>query len=221
MATRRPQVPRSVRAAGASTSASASSGGKGHAQHEAPQGAGPSRAPSSAAGRPAQAGRTRSPSATHRPASERALAPSPRLSAAQGTTARDQHPVPARAFSGRIVALAIVLIAVTIMLAPTIRIFFSQRAEIHTIQADIAAKQTNQTNLKDEISRWQDPAYVQQQARDRINMVMPGETSYWVFGDVGTSSSSSATSPAASSSSPTDVPWTQSLLDAVRRAATQ
>lgn len=129
--------------------------------------------------------------------------------------------MPARAFSGRIVALALVLIAVTIMLAPTIRIFFSQRAEIHTIQADIAAKQADQTNLKDEISRWQDPAYVQQQARDRINMVMPGETSYWVFGDVGTSSSSSATSPAASNSSPADVPWTQSLLDAVRRAATQ
>ena len=130
-------------------------------------------------------------------------------------------PVPARAFSGRLVALALVLIAVTIMLAPTVRVFFGQRAEIQSIQADIAAKQSDQANLKAEISRWQDPAYVQQQARDRINMVMPGETSYWVFGDASSSSASDGTSGAGSSgSSSSDVPWTQALWDAVRRAAT-
>ncbi|WP_415856026.1 FtsB family cell division protein, partial [Sinomonas sp. G460-2] len=130
----------------------------------------------------------------------------------------DSAPVPARAFSGRIVALALVLVAVTIMLAPTVRVFFSQRAEIQSIQADIAAKQSDQANLKQEISRWQDPAYVQQQARDRINMVMPGETSYWVFGDAGTSAAQSGST---SGSSPQDVPWTQALWDSVRRAATE
>lgn len=220
MATRRPQVPRSVRAPGAST-ASAAPAAKGRAQHEAQQGAAGGRPSSSAAARAGSSPRPRSAPTARSVAAGRVPSSGQRLSAAQRSAARDQQPVPARAFSGRIIALALVLVAVTIMLAPTIRIFFSQRAEIHSIQADIAAKQTDQTNLKDEISRWQDPAYVQQQARDRINMVMPGETSYWVFGDVGTSSSSSATSPAASSSSPADVPWTQSLLDAVRRAATQ
>ncbi|WP_422935928.1 FtsB family cell division protein [Sinomonas sp. P47F7] len=130
----------------------------------------------------------------------------------------DRAPVPARAFSGRIVALALVLVAVTIMLAPTVRVFFSQRAEIQSIQADIAAKQSDQANLKQEISRWQDPAYVQQQARDRINMVMPGETSYWVFGDAGTQTAQSGST---AGSSPQDVPWTQALWDSVRRAATE
>ncbi|MCH6471238.1 FtsB family cell division protein [Sinomonas terrae] len=220
MATRRPQVPRSVRAAGAST-ASPASAAKGDAHHEATHRAAGERPSSSAAARATStATRTRAASTARTSAPGRGS--SPKLSAAQRSAARDQQPVPARAFSGRILALALVLVAVTIMLAPTIRVFFSQRAEIHSIQADIASKQTDQTNLKDEISRWQDPAYVQQQARDRINMVMPGETSYWVFGDVGASStSSSATSNATSGSSPSDVPWTQSLWDAVRRAATQ
>ncbi|KHL02228.1 FtsB family cell division protein [Sinomonas humi] len=219
MATRRPQVPRSVRAAGAQT-ASPASAAKGDDHHEAPYRAAGERASSSATGRTTTTATRARAASTSRAATPRASAP--RLSAAQRSAARDQQPVPARAFSGRILALALVLVAVTIMLAPTIRVFFSQRAEIHSIQADIAAKQTDQTNLKDEISRWQDPAYVQQQARDRINMVMPGETSYWVFGDAGTSSSSgSATSAATSGSSPSDVPWTQSLWDAVRRAATQ
>lgn len=119
-------------------------------------------------------------------------------------------------------ALALVLIAVTIMLAPTVRVFFSQRAEIQSIQADIAAKQSDQATLKAQISRWQDPAYIQQQARDRINMVMPGETSYWVFGDAASSSAAGGSAgTGASGSSSTDVPWTQALWDAVRRAGTE
>ena len=74
------------------------------------------------------------------------------------------------------------MIAITILLAPTVKIFLDKRAEIAALQADIAAKQTKQEDLKRQVSRWQDPNYVKQQARDRINMVMPGETGYWVFG---------------------------------------
>ena len=79
-------------------------------------------------------------------------------------------------------ALLVVMIAITIMLAPTVKIFFEKRAEIAALQADIAAKQSQQDDLRRQVSRWQDPNYVKQQARDRINMVMPGETGYWVFG---------------------------------------
>jgi cell division protein FtsB len=127
--------------------------------------------------------------------------------------------VPARAFSGRIVALVVVLVAITIMLAPTVRVFLDQRAEISSLQADIAAKQAEQGSLKDSISRWQDPNYVKQQARDRINMVMPGETGYWVFGsDEPAGESSSPTGAAAQD--PADLPWVDSLWESIRRAAT-
>lgn len=131
----------------------------------------------------------------------------------------DGHPVPAKAFSGRMLALAVVMIAITIMLAPTVKIFFDKRAEIAALNADIAASQAQQDTLRQQVSRWQDPNYVKQQARDRINMVMPGETGYWVFGSdlpAGSSSSQSA----AEAQDPADLPWVDSLWESIRRAAT-
>ncbi|MDR7161226.1 septum formation initiator family protein [Arthrobacter sp. BE255] len=142
----------------------------------------------------------------------------------QGGPARDDahddgHPVPAKAFSGRMLALAVVMIAITIMLAPTVKIFFDKKAEIDALNADIAASQAQQDSLRQQVSRWQDPNYVKQQARDRINMVMPGETGYWVFGSDLPAGSSSSQSGAAAQD-PADLPWVDSLWESIRRAAT-
>lgn len=138
----------------------------------------------------------------------------------QGEVAQDDaQPVPAKAFSGRMLALAVVMIAITIMLAPTVKIFFDKRAELAALSDDIAARQVEGDRLRQQISRWQDPNYVKQQARDRINMVMPGETGYWVFGSelpAGTGSSQNA----AAAQDPADLPWVDSLWESVRRAAT-
>lgn len=135
------------------------------------------------------------------------------------STHDDGHPVPAKAFSGRMLALAVVMIAITIMLAPTVKIFFDKRAELAALSADIEARQAEQDLLRQQLSRWQDPNYVKQQARDRINMVMPGESGYWVFGSelpAGTSSSQTATA----AQDPADLPWVDSLWESIRRAAT-
>lgn len=137
----------------------------------------------------------------------------------KGDAPNDSQPVPAKAFSGRMLALAVVMIAITIMLAPTVKIFFDKRAELTALSDDISARQAEGDRLRQQISRWQDPNYVKQQARDRINMVMPGETGYWVFGSdlpAGTSSSRNATA----AQDPADLPWVDSLWESVRRAAT-
>ncbi|WP_457949004.1 FtsB family cell division protein [Pseudarthrobacter sp. alpha12b] len=131
----------------------------------------------------------------------------------------EQHPVPAKAFSGRMLALAVVMIAITIMLAPTVKIFFDKKAEIDALNADIAARQAEGDALRQQVSRWQDPNYVKQQARDRINMVMPGETGYWVFGSDEPAGESSGPAGAAAQD-PADLPWVDSLWESIRRAAT-
>ncbi|MGO4188023.1 septum formation initiator family protein [Pseudarthrobacter sp. TAF60_1] len=137
----------------------------------------------------------------------------------KGETPDETQPVPAKAFSGRMLALAVVMIAITIMLAPTVKIFFDKRAELTALNDDIAARQAEGDRLRQQISRWQDPNYVKQQARDRINMVMPGETGYWVFGsDLPAGSRSSQN--AAAAQDPADLPWVDSLWESVRRAAT-
>ncbi|MFF2244581.1 septum formation initiator family protein [Arthrobacter sp. NPDC058130] len=140
--------------------------------------------------------------------------------AAAADSAESLDPVPAKAFSGRLLALGVVMIAITILLAPTVKIFLDKRAEIAALQADIAAKQTKQEDLKRQVSRWQDPNYVKQQARDRINMVMPGETGYWVFGSDLPAAQSSGTAGAASAQDPANLPWVDALWESIRRSAT-
>lgn len=129
-------------------------------------------------------------------------------------------PIPAKAFSGRMLALAVVMIAITIMLAPTVKIFIDKRAEIAALEADIAASKSAQDDLKRQVSRWQDPNYVKQQARDRINMVMPGETGYWVFGSDLPAGASGGQPGAATAQDPANLPWVDSLWESIRRSAT-
>jgi cell division protein FtsB len=125
-------------------------------------------------------------------------------------------PVPAKAFSGRLLALAVVLVSITVLLAPSVRVFIEQRAELSALQADIAAKQDANERLTKELARWDDPAYIKQQARDRIFYVMPGEKRYMVTGAEGLSESDEH----ASATAPEDLPWVDALWNSVTRAAT-
>ena len=168
-------------------------------------------------------GQTRAPGGAKGPAGAGAgPAPSRKPTARPGTGEREEtlDPVPAKAFSGRLLALGVVMIAITIMLAPTVKIFVDKRAEIAALEADISAKQSQQDDLKRQVARWQDPNYVQQQARDRINMVMPGETGYWVFGSDLPAGESGGAAGAATSQDPAKLPWVDSLWDSIRRSAT-
>lgn len=126
-------------------------------------------------------------------------------------------PVPARSFSGRMLALAVVLVAITILLLPSVGTYMTQRAEMGELRESIAAKQAEQAELNEQIARWDDPVYIKQQARDRINLVMPGERKYMVIGSAGED-------PVVESQSPgevrTDLPWVDALWDTVKRSAT-
>ncbi|UKA51079.1 septum formation initiator family protein [Arthrobacter sp. FW305-123] len=133
---------------------------------------------------------------------------------------RDLDPVPAKAFSGRMLALAVVMIAITILLAPTVKIFLEKRAEISALEAEIAGRKAEQSELNKQLSRWQDPNYVKQQARDRINMVMPGETGYWVFGGEEAAGTPGGRTGSGSSANPENLPWVDALWESIRRSAT-
>lgn len=145
---------------------------------------------------------------------------------AKGAAAQPElRPIPAKAFSGRLLALAVVLLTITLLLAPSVRTFLQQRSEITALQQDIEAKKQQQTGLKTELSRWDDPAYVKQQARDRVNMMMPGETGYWVYGGDGASAapqdSGSPGTAAGSGANPGKLPWVDGLWLSIKRSATE
>ncbi|WP_258142614.1 septum formation initiator family protein [Arthrobacter sp. MYb227] len=128
-------------------------------------------------------------------------------------------PIPARSFSGRILALSIAMSVFALLLVPSIGTYARQHEELAVLRDSIAAKESEQENLKDQIARWDDPLYIKQQARDRINLVMPGERNYMVVGTQPTD-----IPLAEENHSPneirTDLPWVDALYDSVQRAAT-
>ncbi len=60
--------------------------------------------------------------------------------------------------------------------------WWEQRGEIQDLKAEQAMRTAQIADLKDTKARWDDPAYVRQQARERFGWVMPGETGYRVIG---------------------------------------
>ena len=85
-------------------------------------------------------------------------------------------------FTARAIALAVVLLILTISYATSLRIYFAQAHEIAATQAEIAQRQQRIQDLQAEMTRWDDPDYVRTQARERLGWVVPGETGYRVVG---------------------------------------
>ena len=135
--------------------------------------------------------------------------------AAGETAADDLRPVPAKAFSGRLLVLAMVTLVITVLLAPSVNTYLHQRSDIAALEADIAAEKETSRNLESELERWEDPNYIKQQARERIFLVMPGETRYLVKGEHGVEEAEQQAQEEAE-----DLQWVDSLWDSVKRAAT-
>lgn len=83
--------------------------------------------------------------------------------------------------SRRAAVLAVVLLALAALVAPYLRSYVDQRAEIAALESDVAAQEADLARLERELARWDDPAYVTAQARQRLHMVLPGETGYVVL----------------------------------------
>ncbi|MFI8189879.1 septum formation initiator family protein [Streptomyces sp. NPDC085946] len=83
--------------------------------------------------------------------------------------------------TGRAALLALVLCSLIVALAYPMRQYVSQRAEIaeHERRQEQARQRVEQ--LRDLKARWQDDAYAEQQIRQRLHYVMPGETGYIVI----------------------------------------
>ena len=87
--------------------------------------------------------------------------------------------------TSRAVALVLVLVVLALSYASMLRVYMDQQHEIAVSQQEIRDRSAQIDQLKGELARWDDPAYVKAQARERLGWVMPGETGYRVVGDDG------------------------------------
>ncbi len=77
--------------------------------------------------------------------------------------------------SGRTLVLVGSLVAVAVMLALPVRSWLAQKAQLAELEGQIQAAQLRVADLDQQRERWQDPVYVAEQARLRLNLVQPGE----------------------------------------------
>ncbi len=84
--------------------------------------------------------------------------------------------------SGRTFSLFAVFFIFALVLAPPIQNYFTQRAQINSLRAQVDGDRAALEAARIELTRWQDPDYVKAQARERLHFVMPGERQYIVTG---------------------------------------
>ena len=84
--------------------------------------------------------------------------------------------------NARPLALIAIIFVFTLTLAPPIKNYFTQRAQINSLKSQVATDQTALDAARAELNLWRDPNYIKSQARERLHFVMPGERQYIVTG---------------------------------------
>ncbi len=128
-----------------------------------------------------------------RPAGERgSTAASPRrtrtgTSAGRGTSAQN---VDVREWASgiRLSAFSVIMLSLVVLgawvLVPTLGTFIDQRQKIAALETSIQVSEDEIEALKLERERWEDPAYITTQARERLYYVKPGEVVYLIDNDL-------------------------------------
>ncbi len=88
---------------------------------------------------------------------------------------------PRNRLTGRAAILILLVAVLTVSYASSMRAYLQQRAHIGDLKVEIAQRAASIDDLEREKKRWQDDAFLTQQARERFGFVFPGETGYQVL----------------------------------------
>jgi len=127
--------------------------------------------------------------------------------------ARRQLRFTRRRTSNRVLALSAVFFILALTLAPPVKNYFTQRAQISALKSQLSADNSALEKARQELLLWQDPEYIKSQARERLHFVLPGERQYIVTGESTTQENNGTTKIA---SALTDgQPWYARLIASI------
>ncbi|MCU1543286.1 MAG: septum formation initiator family protein [Microbacteriaceae bacterium] len=109
--------------------------------------------------------------------------------------------------------LGLVILAV-IVLAPSLRLVVEQQKQLTELTATVEDKRASVSDLKGDVDRWTDPAYIEAQARDRLVYVFPGDLTYLVIDD-GSATTTADGAPISASIQTTPVDWMQAVVASI------
>lgn len=128
------------------------------------------------------------------------------------------------------ITLSILAVIAIVSIAPELQTWYNQQVTIADLKRENEATRNSLVQMKDDLKRWDDPAYVRAQARNRLFYVMPGEISFLVMdadrvnandtsGTVGAALAKARnTSSVTKKISTTKSNWTANLIETVVRA---
>ena len=85
-----------------------------------------------------------------------------------------------RRTSNRVLALSAIFFVLALTIAPPVKNYFTQRAQISALKSQLSADSSALEKARQELTLWQDPEYIKSQARERLHFVLPGERQYLV-----------------------------------------
>jgi len=118
-----------------------------------------------------------------------------------------------RRTSNRVLALAAILFILALTIAPPVKHYFTQRAQISALKSQLSADNAALQKARQELLLWQDPEYIKTQARERLHFVLPGERQYIVT-DNSTTESNNGTTKIASALTDGQ-PWYARLIASI------
>ena len=136
--------------------------------------------------------------------------------AASEDRARGRSSERALSMTWRLLILGVVIAALAVTLAQSLRVYFAQSQEIAALRTRIESSKQEIADLEDQLARWQDPAFVKAEARERLGWVLPGETGYRVIGADGQPLGGNST--VLSSEHPSGGQWWENLWGSVKVA---
>jgi cell division protein FtsB len=88
----------------------------------------------------------------------------------------------------RLSAFSVIMLSLVVLgawvLVPTLGTFIDQRQKIAALEASVQVSEEQIAELERERERWDDPAYITTQARERLYYVKPGEVVFLIDNDL-------------------------------------
>lgn len=124
-----------------------------------------------------------------------------------------------RGVTARFIAISVVIFIIALTIAPPAQRYFTQRAQINAVEAEIALRKERLEQAEIELQKWRDPNYVKSQARERLHFVLPGERQYIVVGVETKESAQEKKKTPIATKQFGSAPWYTKLISSIQQVA--
>ncbi|MFJ4224504.1 septum formation initiator family protein [Microbacterium sp. NPDC089695] len=122
----------------------------------------------------------------------------------------------------RLSAFSVIMLSLVVLgawvLVPTLGTYIDQRQKIAALEQSIQVSEEQIADLEKERARWDDPAYITTQARERLYYVKPGEVVFLVDNDLDPAALPQEQGPVSDTLEETPTDWMPQLLRSLTSA---